>query len=279
MGTQDHYDDFPKSMQDQLQVLSFAALEGSCEAVRAANNELAAACKANPTRLAAFAKLPIENIDASVKEFRRCVVEHGFKGALVDNHYEGAFFDDEKFWPLFSCAEELDVAIYLHPTFAAEKDMHHYQGNFSSKAALAMSAFAWSWHTETGLHFLRLWASGLFDKHPRLKLILGHMGEMLPFQMDRIVASSSRWGDSKRSLQTVWNENVWVTTSGMFSLSPLSCLIRQCAKDRILYSIDYPFSQTETGLNFIKKIQAEKLFSEEDFKAFCGKNAQKLLKL
>ncbi|KAF2723328.1 putative metal-dependent hydrolase [Polychaeton citri CBS 116435] len=263
----------------QLQVISHSAIDGSPEAVRAANDHLAAACNKHPDRLAAFAKLPMEDPAAAAEELARCVRQHHFLGALINNHSNGVFYDDERFLPVFSCAEELDVPLYLHPTFAADDAMPHYKGNFSEMAAISMSAWGWGWHSETALHFLRLWASGLFDKHPKLKIVLGHMGEMLPYQLDRIIAGSARWCSAKRDLRTVWKENVWVTMSGMFSQAPLACLLKACSIDRIMYSVDYPQSKNEAGLAFIKEIEKEGILSEEDLDAVCWANAEKLLKI
>lgn len=297
LGKNDPYDAFPPATINQLldlgenrikdldaggirlQVISHSALDGSVTAVRAANDNLAAACKARPSRLAAFAKLPMEDPVAAAEELARCVHQHQFVGALINNHVDGTFYDEEKYWPVFACAEQLDVPIYLHPSFAADSAMPHYQGNFSDMAALAMSAFAWGWHAETGLHVLRLWASGLFDRHPKLKIIIGHMGEMLPYQLDRIIAGSARWGQSRRDLRTVWTQNIWVTTSGMFSLAPFACLLKVCSIDRILYSVDYPQSKNEAGLEFVKKLEDEHVLSKEDLEAVCAGNAVRLLKL
>ena len=297
LGKYDPYDSFPSSVIDQLlnlgesrvrdldagnirlQVISHSALDGSPHMVRAANDDLAAACKARPSRLAAFAKLPMEDPLAAAEELRRCVREHHFVGALINNHVNGNFYDDEKFWPVFACAEELDVPLYLHPSFAADESMQHYQGNFSDTAATAMSAWAWGWHSETGLHILRLWASGLFDRYPKLKIVIGHMGEMLPYQLDRIISGSGRWGQCRRDLKTVWTQNIWVTTSGMFSLAPFASLLKACSIGRILYSVDYPFSRNETGMDFIKKIEKEQILCKEDLEAICWANAEKLLKV
>ena len=297
LGKDDPYDKFPPSILDKLlcldenrihdldaggigiQVVSHAALDGSEDAVRGANNELAAACHAHPSRLAGFAKLPMQNPIAAADELTRCVQELHFVGALVNTHLNGTFYDDEKFWPVFARAEELDVPIYLHPTFAGDSLMPHYEGNFPPSAALAMSAFGWGWHAETGLHVLRLWASGLFDRHPKLKLIIGHMGELLPYQLDRIIPGSRRWTQNKRDLRTVWNENIWVTTSGMFSLAPFTCLLKVCSIDHILYSVDYPMSQYETGLGFLKEVEEQGLLEKEGLDAVCWANAEKLLKV
>lgn len=162
-----------------LQILSHGPIEASSEVCTSANDELAAAISKNPTRLAGFALLPIGEPKAAASELSRCVTKLGFVGALIDNHYEGQFYDNEKFWPMFEKAQELDVPIYIHPTFASEELFPHYKGNYGEGVALALSAFGWGWHSETGLHVLRLFASGLFDRFPRLKIIIGHVRSSL----------------------------------------------------------------------------------------------------
>ena len=145
----------------------------------------------------------------AASELERCVRKHGFVGALVDNHVHGQFYNDERFWPIFEKAQGLDVAIYIHPSFASDIMLEHYKGNYDDKVALALSAFGWGWHSETVLHILRLFASGLFDLFPRLKILIGHMGELLPFQLDRCIVASERWGRKDRGLREVWRNNIW----------------------------------------------------------------------
>ncbi|KAL2074602.1 hypothetical protein VTL71DRAFT_8380 [Oculimacula yallundae] len=262
-----------------LQVLSHGPIDASPSVCTLANDELAAAISQNPTRLAGFALLPMIDPQAAADELERCVNKLGFLGALVDNHLDGKFYDDEMFWPVFEKAEELDVPVYIHPTFASEEMMGLYRGNYDEKIALALSAFGWGWHSDTGLHVLKLFASGLFDRLPKLKIVIGHMGEMLPFQLDRCVAVSERWGAKKRGLREVWRNNFWITTSGMFTLPPLACLLQTTSIDHVLYSVDYPFSPNEKGLDFIDVIKESGLMSEEDFEKFAYKNAERLLKV
>ncbi|KAI5196316.1 hypothetical protein AUEXF2481DRAFT_44980 [Aureobasidium subglaciale EXF-2481] len=294
-GRKDPYADFPAPLIDKLtslgpdrlsaldtgnvsiQILSHSPLNASPEECHTTNDNLASAISNQP-RYAAFALLPMASPSAAADELERCIRAHKFVGALINNHCNGTFYDGEAYRPVFAKAEELDVPIYIHPTFAADEWMPHYRGNFGEQAAQMMSIAAWGWHSETGLHILRLWASGLFDEFPKLKIIIGHMGEMLPYQLDRIISTSSWWApDNRRGLEQVWKENFWITTSGMFSLAPLSCLLRMCASDRILYSVDYPFSGNEKGLKFVEEIEASGMMSEEELKMFCYKNAEKLL--
>jgi predicted TIM-barrel fold metal-dependent hydrolase len=213
----------------------------------------------------------------AANELERCVKDHGFVGALVDNHLDGEFYDNKRFWPVFEKAEELDVAIYIHPTFASEEMMGYYKGNYDDSVAMALSAFGWAWHTETGLHILRLFASGLFDRFPKLKIVIGHMGELLPFQLDRILAQSERWGKRERGLREVWRNNIWITTSGMFTLPPLACLLQTTSIDHVLYSVDYPFSANEKGFAFIEEIVKSGLIAGEDLEKFSYRNAEALL--
>ncbi|KAK9494190.1 hypothetical protein V1508DRAFT_49195 [Lipomyces doorenjongii] len=291
----DHYSNFPphilskleslgeERIQDldkgkvSLQVISHGPGNISPSVCSAANNDLASAVSRNPTRLAGFAMLPMSEPAAAAKELERCVKELGFVGALVDNHLNGQFYDDERFWLVFEKAQELNVPIYIHPSFASDSMMEHYKGNYSDSVAMALSAYGWGWHTETGLHILKLFASGLFDCFPKLKIVIGHMGEMLPFQLERIFLISERWGKRERILREVWRNNIWITTSGMFSLTPLACLLQTTSIDHVLYSVDYPFSTNEKGLEFFEEIEKSGLIAGKDLELFAFGTAENLL--
>lgn len=158
-----------------LQVLSHIGCWTPVEACIESNNRLAAACKKYPRRFAGFAQLPMQDPQAAVAELDRTIKELHFVGALLNNHTEdGSMYDDSKFHPVFEKAVELDVPIYIHPTYPAENMEPHYQGSFSPVAAVMMSTAGFGWHSETGLHILRLFASGLFDKYPALKIVCQH---------------------------------------------------------------------------------------------------------
>ncbi|KAJ4468604.1 2-amino-3-carboxymuconate-6-semialdehyde decarboxylase [Lentinula edodes] len=262
-----------------LQVLSHVATAvPSPDLARSTNDELYATIQKHPKRFAAFAILPMADPSDAAAELSRATKDLHFVGALIDNHLDGRFYDDVFFWPVFERAQELDVPIYIHPTFPAENTKQQYQGNYPESTAYMLGIAGWGWHADTGLHILRLFASGLFDKFPRLKIIIGHMGELLPFQLDRIVPISERWGN-QRGLRQVWRENIWVTTSGMFSLAPLACLLKMSPVKHVLFSIDYPFSKNETGKQFLEEIRKSGLVSEDDFEGIAYKNAEQLLKV
>jgi predicted TIM-barrel fold metal-dependent hydrolase len=236
-----------------LQILShgasFLALDAStCKKV---NDEAARATAAHPKQFAGFATIPMQDPAAASAELRRCIDELKFVGALIDNTCEGRFYDDPFFWPFFETAQELDVPVYLHPSYNEQTKPLLYDGNYPDAIAQTLSMHAWGWHVENGGHILRLFAAGFFDRFPRLKLILGHMGEMLPYQLDRIIRiTEHQWPMAgvkpDRGLKQVWDENIWVTTSGMFALAPMATLLRQCKPERILMSIDYPFAQVSS---------------------------------
>ena len=262
-----------------LQVLSHCPTNGSApiEICRKANDELKSAVEASKRRFAGFAMIPMKEPTAAAEELERCVKMLGFAGAVVNNHEKGRFYDDEFFWPVFSQCQELDVPIYLHPTIPSPQ-MAKGSGNYPDIVAQGLDTYCWGWHSETGVHFLRLFASGLFDKYPRLKVVIGHMGEMLPFMLDRIVRfTKKQWPARKRDLQTVWEQNLYVTTAGMFSVAPMACLLRVCKIEHVLYSVDYPFSSNEEGKEFIDDLARSGLCSKEETDKIAYGNAEELL--
>ncbi|KAK3710473.1 hypothetical protein LTR37_010316 [Vermiconidia calcicola] len=262
-----------------FQVISHACIAGapSPSVCREGNDELAGHIQKHPDRFAGFAVLPMSDAEKSAKELERSIKQLGFVGAMVDNHVHGKYYDGSEYDVFWKMAQDLDVPIYLHPTWPSDNMNPQYTGNFSDGASRSMGASGWGWHTETGLHILRLFAAGVFDKFPNLKMIIGHMGEMLPFQLQRICNLSVRWGDHKRKLRQVWDENIWITTSGVWSLDPLRCILGNTKVDRILFSVDYPFEKNENGLKWIEELEHSGLVTEEQLEMIAYKNSEKLL--
>ncbi|KDN61719.1 putative amidohydrolase 2 [Colletotrichum sublineola] len=247
---------------------------------RLANDALAASVRDAPTRLAGFAVLPMADPEAAAAELRRCVRELGFVGALVDSHVDGKHYDDPRFWPVFEAAAELDVPVYLHPTFPSAGQRPAYEGdNYRPGAALSLGSSGFGWHQETGLGVLRLFAAGLFDAVPGVKIIIGHFGEMLPFVMERVEKLSTRWGARDRSWRRVWEENIWVTTSGVWGLAPLACVLRNTPVDHVLYSVDYPFEKNENGLAWVRELRDSGMVTPEELEKIAYRNAEKLLRV
>ncbi|KAF9059969.1 hypothetical protein BDP27DRAFT_1237725, partial [Rhodocollybia butyracea] len=263
-----------------LQIISHVAVDAlPPDLARTTNDELHAAIQKHPKRLGAFANLPMASPQEAAKELTRATEELHFVGALINNHLNGRFYDDTFFWPVFERAQELDVPIYIHPMLPSDNAKAQYQGNYSENTALWLSIAGWGWHVDTGLHILRLFASGVFDKFPRLKIVIGHMGELIPFQLERILPMTETWDKRERGLRQVWRENIWVTTSGMFTLAPLACLLAVTPAEHVMFSVDYPFSKNETGQKYLEEIRKSGLVSEEEFEGIAHRNAERLLKI
>jgi predicted TIM-barrel fold metal-dependent hydrolase len=255
---------------------------GDCQR---ANDEMAAAVKRHPTRYAAFAVLPMSLPEAAAKELSRCVKELGFKGALVDNHVDGVHYESEAYQNFWRTVQDLNVPIYLHPTWPSpDVQLPQYRGEIPTSATTSLSSSAWGWHADVGNHVLKLFASGLFDLYPHLKIIVGHMGEMLPFMLERIEYLSQRWNVASlhpdlphRPFGQVYRENIWITTSGCWSIAPMACILRNTPIDHILYSVDYPFAKNEDGLKFMQELEASGLVTTEQFEKIGYRNAESLL--
>ncbi|KAJ4423617.1 hypothetical protein N0V82_001785 [Gnomoniopsis sp. IMI 355080] len=280
----------PKRLEDMdeghvtLQVISHGPGDLSDSQCRDCNEQLAQAIHANSTRFAGFAELPMDKPGEAARELRRTCGEgvNGVKfvGALVDNHTEsGLYYDGPEFDILWSAAVDLDVPIYLHPTWPSEQLANAYKSPVLPEMAnTAISAYGFGWHSDVAVHILKLYAAGVFDRFPKLKIIIGHMGEMVPYMLQRIQRVSAQW-KRERSFIDVWNSNFWITTSGNWALDPLACILRNTAKDRIMYSVDYPFSRSPVGWKWLEELEQSGMVSEEEFEGICWKNAAKLLRL
>ena len=176
-----------------VQVLSMAqpglehsAADRAVPVARAFNDRVAEAVAAHPDRFAAFAALPTAAPDEAARELARAVNELGLKGALVNGRTQERFLDDQFFWPMFESAEALGVPIYLHPMPPPQAVYDAYYAGFGDDVGFMLAAPAWGWHIETGLHALRLILAGVFDRFPALQIIIGHMGEAIPFMLARV---------------------------------------------------------------------------------------------
>ncbi|KAK5109916.1 hypothetical protein LTR62_006405 [Meristemomyces frigidus] len=260
-----------------LQVISHGPGTMTVTQCREANDQLAAAVQKNRERFAGFAVLPMSVPDACGPELERTVTQHGFVGALIDCHVNGHYYDGPDYLPFWRTAEKLNVPIYIHPSWPSEDMAPRYQGNFTAGAARSLGASGWGWHNEVALHTLRLYASGLFDTCPRLKIILGHFGEMIPYMLDRIAKLAVRWGNQQRKWRQVYDENIWITTSGVWSLDPMRCILANTRVERILYSVDYPFERNENGLGWMEELERSGLVGERELEMIAHGNAEALL--
>ena len=267
-----------------LQVLSLAAfaLEGLDAATgtalaRDVNDELAAAVKANPTRLAGFATVALKDPEAAVVELERSISQLGFVGLMLNGTVEGRFMDDPAFLPVFEAAARLGVPVYLHPAPAPKVVKAAYFSGLPGELGNMLSIAGWGWHAETGLHTLRLIVSGLFDQVPGLQLVIGHMGEGLPYALARSSGILSGPARLRQTVAEYFKTNIHLTTSGYFTLSPLNCALEVVGIERLMYSVDYPFSPNTHGREFLKK--AAGVLSADDMEKLAGGNAEKVLKI
>ena len=240
---------------------------------REANDMLHAAVKTHPSRFAGFAALPTEDPAAAVKELERAVTQLGFRGAMINGHTRGSFLDDRKYWCIFECAQAHDLPIYLHPSAPLPQLTQSYFAGLED-----MSAAAWSFAIDASCHFLRLVFAGVFDAFPRLKIILGHMGEGIPFGMHRLAEHttyfSERRGLKRRPLECI-QQNLAITTSGAFSVPALLCSMMTIGVDNIMFSVDWPYESNKAGTDFLRALPV----SEDDREKIAGRNAERLLKL
>jgi uncharacterized protein len=246
--------------------------------VHGVNDELSDAMRAYPTRLGGFATLALKDANGAAAELDRCVSRLGFRGALVSGMVDGLFLDDPRFLPFFEAAAHLEVPVYLHPAPPPEPVRRAYFSGLSGDLGQMLSIAGWGWHAETGLHTLRLIVSGLFDRLPALQLIIGHMGEGLPYALARSSGILSHAAPHLRQpVAAYFRSNIHLTTSGYFTQPPLRCAIDVIGIDRILFSVDYPFSPNTRGREFLQGLPD--LLSEEDLARLTYRNAESLLRL
>lgn len=167
------------------QPMHISADKGAVEICKQANDYLYEGISQYPDRLYGYATLSVDDVAASVKELERCVVELGFKGVMFNGPFNNSFLDEESFFPIFEQAVQLDVPVYLHPTeVPAELRKYYYEGSWNLRTANTFAGFGIGWHYHTAMHLMRFILSGIFDKLPTLKMIVGHWGEMIPFYYD-----------------------------------------------------------------------------------------------
>jgi len=241
---------------------------------RDANDRLAKVIAARPDRFAGFAALPTPDPKAAAAELERTISELGFKGAMVHGLTNGVFFDDKRFWPIFERAQALDVPLYVHPAAPHSAVVDAYYKDYVKDFPAILNA-AWGFTVETATQGIRLVLSGVFDAYPDLKIILGHMGEGLPFLLWRIDHALSRPGNRRIAFREQFSRHFYITTSGNFSTPALLCSMMELGVDHILFSVDWPFVQNVPGTKWMSELQ---LSAEDKTKILSG-NAKRLLKM
>lgn len=267
-----------------MQVLSVLhpgadALEGQAgiDFAREANDRLADMVASNPTRFGGFARLPMSSPDAAVRELERACRELHFSGAMIHGMSAGKFLDDPAFAPVLATAEALDCPIYLHPGPPPRAVFDAYYSGLGDHGYM-LATGGWGWHSETAMHVLRLVISGTLDRHPKLRLIIGHMGEGLPMMMgrfDRVFGRAVSEGHITRTVSKTLLDQLWITTSGFFDLPSFMAALLTFGPDRMLFSVDYPFASMEAGRAFLDAVP----LAPADREKLAHGNADRLLKL
>ncbi|WP_234795651.1 amidohydrolase family protein [Mycobacteroides chelonae] len=254
--------------------LSSPEAVGLCRRV---NDNLAAQIAEYPNRFRGFATIPLYDAAAAAEELRRCVGDLGFVGVLVAGSYDGLFLDDPRFDPILAAAESVDLPIYIHPGPPPKSVVgRYYKGQWPLPIQLMFSGPAFGWHADAGIHVLRLILSGALDRHPGLKLISGHWGELAAFYLERLDGIFSRSnGCLARMPSDYYRSQVWITPSGMFNRNQLAFMRAELGADRILYAEDFPYLVHDNVSAFLEHSG----LSGAEIHAIAHRNAESLLRL
>lgn len=247
---------------------------------RRANDELAEQVAARPDRFQALAALPMQDPELAAAELERCVKQLGFKGALVNGFSQVGdadtivYYDTKAFRPFWSVVEQLDVPFYLHPRSPLPQHATIYEGH------PWLLGPSWGFGQETAVHALRLMGSGLFDAFPKLTVVLGHMGEGLPFSMWRVDHCNAwlperRRFPAKRKIHEYFQENFYITTSGNFRSQALINTMMEIGSDRIMFAADWPFENLDHATRWFDAAP----IGADDRRKIVRDNARKLFKL
>jgi predicted TIM-barrel fold metal-dependent hydrolase len=257
------------------------------EVCKEVNDWLGDVVRTFPSRFAGFAMLPTQSPSNAADELERTVTKLGFKGALINGHTNQRYLDDKSFSVLFERAQALDVPIYLHPTDPPQAVTDVY---YSPYAASLVTG--WGWPVETGTHLLRMICGGVFDRYPRLKIIVGHMGELIPYCLTRLnmaltlgswmvdaqAAKTKKPADHpsmQKSFLYYMHKNVYVTSSGVFDQPVFDCAVSMLGIDNLLFSVDEPLRDNFEAMDFLKLTK----LSQRDKEKFSHLNAEHLLRL
>lgn len=244
--------------------------------VRDANDAACAGTRRHPTRLRMFASLALRQPERAADELRRGVRELGCVGGFLNGTEGGSFLDDTRYTPIFEAATELNVPLYLHPTPPPRDVRDVYTAGLPEAAAYFLGTAAWAWHAELGLHCLRIILAGVLDRFPTLRLIIGHLGEHLPFALYRAQDGlpTSVTG-LQRPVSEYFLDHFTVTTSGYFTTPPFMCARDVVGSERLMYSVDYPYRLPHDGADFLRQLS----LPPTELAAVAAGNAERILNL
>lgn len=248
------------------------SIHNTSEAIRcakAANDHLKRGIDLHPDRFRGFAALALQDVDAACDELIRCVEELGFVGALVNGCSQQRFLDDSFYTPFWRTLERLKVPLYLHPGIPAESPHSRLP---------ELEGATWAWTADTAEHALRLVVTGLFERHPEAQVILGHMGETLPYLLWRLDSrfAVTRFASRLRQLPSeIIRRHIHITTSGVCDQAPLRCALDAMGSERVLFATDYPYEDINLAGQWIQTTP----LSDEEREAIAHGNARRLLRL
>jgi predicted TIM-barrel fold metal-dependent hydrolase len=241
-----------------------------------ANDFLADAVKRHPTRFAGLAALPTAAPQKAAAELERRVRQQGFRGAIVNGHNRGRYLDDTFYWPILECADALDVPIYLHPTRPPHAVIEASYGGFAPQVSWMFSGPGWGWHIETAVHVVRMVLGGVFDRFPKLQIVVGHLGEGLPFMLPRLDRNMAPdLTGLKRRLADYLRQNVHYTFDGFNFPATFLDLLLEVGVERIMFSVHYPSGSLAKAREFLETLPV----SAADRARIAHANAEKLFKL
>ncbi len=266
-----------------MQVLSLVSpgveqldVDEAVTVARETNDRLAEAVRRYPSRFAGFAALPSAVPDKAADELERMIGEHGFKGAVINGHIQGRYLDDKFFWPILERAEALQVPIYLHPTQPPRAVVEASYAGFSPAVMASLTRGAWGWHIETAIHVIRLILGGVFDRYPRLQVVIGHQGEGIPFMLPRLNRTlPTEITKLERPMGAYLRENLHYTFAGFNWTPTFLDLLLEVGVERIMFSADYPFMPMEEARTFLDQLPV----SPADKERIAHGNAERLLSL
>ena len=241
---------------------------------RLANDRLAEAVRRHPDRFAGLAAMAPQDPQSAAKEIERAVRTLGMKGVILNSHVRGEYLDDPKYWDIFAAAEAVNAPIYLHPATPSPSMIRPY-------LEPGLEGAIWGFAAETGLHMLRIIVSGVFDRFPRLRFVIGHLGEGLPFWLFRLdhmqdaVLANRGQNRLRRKISEYMRENVYVTTSGMAWEPAILFCHAVLGADRVLYAMDYPYQFVPEEVQVTDRLP----LSDADKKKLYQSNAEAVFSL
>lgn len=273
------------SMGVKMQILSYTTpvtdqvpRDEAVRICRMANDQLAARVRAHLDRYRAMATLPMADPDEATRELERTVKELGFVGVLLAGQYQGHWYDEPQFLPIFAKAAELDVPVYFHPYLVnpVVQQAVYMSPAYSTITGAELSSAGFGWHLDTGISIVRLILSGIFDKYPTLKFVSGHWGEGIPMMLDRMdYQLTQEMTGLEHPVSYYYKNHVYLTPSGIMSEQNLRTMVELMGADHILYSEDYPYYKPKDFAEFLW----DSWLTDEQKELIAHKNAERLYKL